>query len=166
MTINLPDDLFDVYHETMDLFMTNDNFSRPATLMYPPRTVDCNNCTTQWFAGVSKNVYAHGGPAPFTGGKCPVCGGNSKKQVVDTDSVRLRTIWTKKDWIKLAGINVPDAEAQIIGYASDLKNIKKAQKIKLMNHQKNVEFVFALSGEPFMHGFGRQKYFIAFVKRA
>lgn len=166
MTINLPSQLFDKYHEAMDLFLTNDNFSRSCTVYYPTIKEPCD-CNVNYLFGISENSYQHGGPAPFGGNICVHCGGNGFREKEVTDSLRLRILWSKREWIKPGGsIVVPDAEVQIIGYTKDMYKVLNAQYVLLINNQTSLESKFSLSGEPFFHGFGKSRYFIAFLKRA
>lgn len=165
MTINLPPKLFDAYHEAMDLFLTNDNFSRSCTVYYPPIKEACD-CNTNFMGGASSNVFQHGGPAPFGGSPCAYCGGSGFREKETTASVRLRILWSKKEWVKPGGnLAIADAEVQVIGYAADTSKILNAQFILLPSNQTALETKFTIAAEPFFHGFGKSRYFIAFLKR-
>jgi hypothetical protein len=160
MAFSIPSGIFSLYYEVVDEFIDNPYIGESCTLVFPPKLVSCANCTTVNFGGVSKNVYAHGGPMPFNTGVCPLCGGNSIKEEDVTDTINLRIYYRTKDWIKVVGINFPQADAQIIGYLSDLPKLKRALKIILLS-----SWTCTLSGEPFPHGFGKDRYFVGFLKR-
>lgn len=159
MAINIPQSVFDKYNEACDMFLTNDNFSRVCTLYYPPLKEECATCQAN-----NTNVFAHGGTAPFSFNSCSYCGGNGYKETEVTDTVRLRIYFQKKDWIKVAQLAIPDAEAQIIGFMSDLPKVKNANKIKLVSEENALNLFFQLASEPLPHGFGKTRYFIAYVK--
>ena len=170
MTLNVPQALFDKYYEAADFFIDNDNIGNSCTVVYPPKVVECDNCTTSMVGSSTSNVYKHGGPAPFNFGKCPVCGGNSLKQVESTDTVRLRIYWTKKDMARIAAytnvgsVKVPDAVVMAIGYMDDLPKIKQAAEIIVVKNDAST-FRFQLESEPYPHGFGKNRYFVIYLKR-
>ena len=160
--VTLPDSIWATYREFADFFI--DEFGSSCTLIYPPKRETCNNCTINPFGGGSTNVYRHGGPAPFQG-RCPICGGNGFRESENTDTITLRLYWRAKDWIKVANnINVPDADVQVIGYLSDLYKLKMSTEIRLINNDHG-RWNTVLAGEPFPHGFKKDRYFVAFLKR-
>jgi hypothetical protein len=162
--ITLPADFWIPYFEACDFFLDDRMIGKLCTLLYPPVKTECVNCTTTSFGGISTNVYKHGGPAPFYG-TCPVCGGNGFSEVESTDTIPLRIYWQKKNWIKFNNIVAPDAEVQVIGYTSDLTKLLRANEIMLISDQTFIEQRYQLEGEPFLHGFGKGRYFIAFLTR-
>jgi hypothetical protein len=166
MTISIPDAFWDKYYEACDFFLDNDHIGKSCTLVYPPKKTECSNCTFNNLGGTSTNVYRHGGPAPFNFGRCPMCGGNGYKETEVTAQINLRVYWRNRDWIKVANINVPDAEVQIIGYLADLQKVRQAIEIRLVDERTQGDWRMNLAGEPFPHGFGKNKYFIAHLKRA
>jgi hypothetical protein len=166
MTISIPAGLFDKYREEVDLMMTNDHFSRLCTLYFPPIRESCTTCNVALQGGNSTNVFQHGGPAPIGNTGCVYCGGNGYRETETTDTIRLRIFHSKKNWIKVADIVVPDAEVQVMGYSSDLPKFLRADSIQLVSEQKEFEQYYSLVGEPFFHGFGKNRYFVAFLKRA
>jgi hypothetical protein len=164
MAITLPSDIWERYYEAADFFI--DSLGEPCTVYYPPIKTECSNCVISFFNGISTNVYRHGGPAPFSFGVCPLCGGNNLAEVETTASLQLRIYWQKRDWIKVAEIIVvPDAEVQVIGYLTDLSKLRQANFIKLVTNQKQIETKYELAGEPFFWGFKKDRYFVAFLKK-
>lgn len=161
----IPSGIFNIYYQAVDELINNNFVGKSCTVYYPPITSNCANCTTSYFGGTSKNVYKHGGPAPFTLGNCPLCGGNGVKQVQNTDTLRLRVYWERRDWIKQGSYNIPDADVMVIGFTSDISKIIQMEEIELINEQSFVNGRYVLSGEPFTHGFGHNRYFVAYLKR-
>jgi len=162
MSINIPDSVFEKYKEVCDYFLTNNNFSRSCTLYYPPIRIPCaDHPFTQ-----DGNIYQHGGPAPIGGEPCVYCGGAGYKDKEVTDTIRLRIYWNKQKWIKAGGVNIADADVQVIGLISDLPKLIQADSVELVNEQKQLGGSYKLYSEPFYHGFGKDKYFVAFLKRA
>jgi hypothetical protein len=166
MTITIPDGFWDKYTEACDFFIDNDHIGRACTLVYPPKREDCINCVKP-VGSISTNIYRHGGPMPFNFGGCPLCGGNGYKEVEVTDSIRLRIYWSRADWIRIASsVVAEDAEVMIIGYMSDLPNLRKAAHIILAKDNSEAEYRATVTGKPVPWGFGRNRYFVAYLKGA
>lgn len=164
----IPSGIFQIYYDVCDEFLTNDYIGKSCTVYYPPLRQECSNCTTVSFGGISRNVYAHGGPAPFSDGNCPLCGGNGFKEVETTESIRLRIYWSKRDWtraLKISNINVPQADVMIIGFMTDVMKIKRMNFIQLVS-DLNISGNYRLIGEPFNWGFGKNRYFVSFLERS
>jgi len=162
MTINIPVGVFEAYEEVCNYFLANNNFSRSCTLYYPPIRIPCaDHPFTQ-----DGNIYQHGGPANIGAEPCVYCGGAGYKDKEVTDSIRLRIYWNKKQWIKVGGGVAADAEVQVIGLIADLPKLIQADSIELVSEQKQLAGSYKLHGEPFYHGFGKNKYFVAHLKRA
>lgn len=162
---NIPDSAWAKYRTIADFFIDNDNIGKQCKLIYPPKKTTCSNCVTNTIGSTSTNVWRHGGPAPFNFGNCPMCGGNGYQEDEVSDNIRLRIYWSSRDWKKVADIQIPDAQAMIIGYISDLPKVRKAITIELVSEQTHSVWATELAGEPFPHGFGKNRYFIGFVKR-
>lgn len=164
MTISIPDSFWDRYKEACDFFIDDDHIGRACTLVYPPKRESCANCIKP--VGMSTtNTYRDGGPMPFTFGGCPLCGGDGYKETEVTESIRLRIYWSRADWIRIAGsIVAEDAEVMIIGYMSDLPKVRKAIHIKLADDNNEADYRAAVVGKPMPWGFGRNRYFVAYLK--
>ena len=166
MTISVPQSLFDKYNEVCDWFLTNDNMSRLCTIVYPPKRTPCINCIKP--VGTSTtSVYRHGGPAPYVIGLCPLCGGSSYKEIEVTDTIRLRIYFEKSAWIKIGESTlIADAEVMVIGFLSDVPKLRRAVEILLVKDNREAEYRTVLLGKPYPHGFGKSRYFIAYLKGA
>lgn len=162
----IPSGIFNTYYNVVDELIDNNFIGKSCTIYYPPVSVSCDNCTTAHFGGISKNVYRSGGPAPFNRGSCPLCGGNGTKESETTATLRLRIYWSKKDWVKQGNIQVPEADVMIMGYSTDLSKILNMNYIKLINEQTLLDGNYTLEGTPFYHGFGHNRYFVAYLKQS
>ena len=165
MTI-IPSNIFQYYHTVVDELINNNFIGKVCTVFYPAVTSSCDNCTTAFFGGISKNVSKVGASLPFFNGQCPLCGGNGTKQLVTTDTLRLRVYWDKKDWIKQGNISIPNSDVMILGFSDDLPKILRMEEIQLVSEQNFITSKYSLSGEPFTHGFGHNRYFVAYLKRS
>lgn len=161
MTISIPQNLFDLYNSAMDTFLENDNFSRLCTIVYPSTRIPCGQCNVG-----SPNVYSHGGPALFGNENCTECGGRGYKESEVTDSIRLRIYWNKKNWILGGAGVIGSASVQVIGYISDLPKLIRADSVILVSENHESETTYRISGEPFYHGFGKNRYFVTYLERA
>lgn len=163
----IDDGLFDDYYDAVDELITNNFIGKACSIYYPPSRDVCPNCTVVKLASGSSNQYKTGGPVPFTHGICPYCGGVGYKETESSESIRLRVYWNKRDWAKVAPqIQVPEASVMTIGFLTDLTKCLQANYIILVTEQSGLEqYRFTLAGEPFPHGFGKDRYFIAYWKR-
>ena len=161
MTITVPDGLWDKYYEAGDFFI--EQFGRDCTVIYPPKRTQCINCVNP--IGMDHNVYRHGGPAPFSFGDCPLCGGSGYKESEATDIIRLRIYWSRSDWIRVAG-NIHDEESEIlvIGYMSDIEKVKQAIYIVLSHNNNESRYRSTIVGKPLPWGFNKNRYFSVFMK--
>lgn len=159
--INIPQGLFNKYNEAADCFI--EDLGRDCTIYYPPKRIACVNCVNP--VGMDHNVYKHGGPAPFSFGDCPLCGGSGYKESEVTATIRLRIYWSRSDWIRIVG-NIVDKEADImvIGYMSDVEKVKQATYILLASDNNESRYRATLVGQPLPWGFKRNRYFFALMK--
>jgi hypothetical protein len=164
MAIIIPKGLIDKYYEACDFFLNNDLIGRSCTIVYPPRRTSCANCTVRLIGSNSHNTYRNGGPAPFSFGSCPLCGGNGYKEVEVTDTIRLRIYWNRADWIKVGGISIDNANVMVIGSIIDVPKISRAIELHLATSQTEAKYRATLVGKPVPHGFGRNRYFVAYLK--
>lgn len=163
MVLTIPSGIFTKYFEVCDEFINNNFVGKQCTIVYPPLKVVCDhNLNPEGFT--TGNVYEHGGPAPFNFGICSMCGNSGYKEQSSTGTLRLRVYWSPKDWRKIAGsLVVPDAKAMVIGFSSDLAKFNQAVEIILIAEQSHVEMRMKRAGQPFLHGFGKSRYFIGFL---
>lgn len=159
MSFDIDNSVFEIYKEVADWMIDNTNIGKSFTITYPPIKVPCTNCSVP--AGLSQHsVGKFGGPTTHT---CEYCNGNNTIDQVVTTTIQLRIYWEQKSWIKVGNINFPDADAMVIGYLSDLGKLQNANEIVLSQDQNR--WSFRLSGKPFPHGFGKNRYFVAYFKQ-
>jgi hypothetical protein len=163
MTISVPDGLIDKYKEACNFFINNNIIGRVCTVVYPPKRTVCANCTIKPVGTTSTSVYRHGGPAPFTFGRCPLCNGNGYTETEYTDTIRLRIYWNRSEWIKVGGVNFDDADVMVIGFMSDMPKINQSIEILLAKDQTEAVYRSKIIGKPYPHGFGRDTYFMAYL---
>ena len=168
MTFSIPSGIIEVYKEVADEMINNDLIGATCTLVYPPKKEPCINCTVNTFGGSSSNVYRHGGPAPFNYGNCPMCGSSGFRETEVTGEIRLRVYWDKKAWKDIqVPIQVADGDVMTIGFLADMPKVLKAQEVILINKVSGFkQYRYILAGEPFPHGFVKDKYFMAIWRRA
>lgn len=162
MSISIPQQVFDTYNRYIDYMLENDNFSRICKLYYPPIKESCNSCVA--LGGISSNVYQDGNPAPFNFNSCELCGGKGFREKEVTSEIRLRIFWRPRDWIKVGNIAMPDARCQVIGNISDLKALMTCKFVIIASEEKGLNKDYKLAGKPFLHGFGKTRYFVAYLE--
>lgn len=164
--MHIPNDIFNLYYETVD-DMTTSNFGVPCTLNYPEQRVICTNCVFDSLNQVSSNVYNGTGPISFTSGLCPYCNGIGFTSSVVTESVYLRVYFDKKSFAKLSvPINIADGSVVTIGRMEDLPKILRCSSVVFnTNISGNIEYQYALTGEPILHGLRKSRFFIAIWHR-
>jgi len=164
MAINIPQVVFDKYFEFCNYLLESDNFSEVCTIYYPPIKETCSNCVN--LAGTTSNNYSHGGPAPFSfNNNCELCGGAGFREKEVTDTIRLRTYWSRKDWRKFGTIAIPEAACMVIGKVEDLPKLLQAKDIVLASDETTLQARYRLAGQPFFNGFGPNTYFIAYLQK-
>ena len=168
MTFSIPSGIIEVYKEVADEMINNDLIGATCTLVYPPKQEACINCTVNTFGGSSSNVFRHGGPSPFNWGKCPMCGGSGFKETEVTANIRLRVYWNQKSWKNInVPIQVADGDVMTIGFIADMPKVLQAQEIILIDKMSGFKkYKYMLAGEPFPHGFQKDKYFMAIWRRS
>jgi len=166
--VDIPQDVYDTYHSFADDFI-NKNFGVTCRCIYPAKPEFCDNCIFDPIGKKSSNRYKHGGPAPFSIGKCPVCGGTGYKPTVPTgDNIKMRVYYDAKDFIKIAGLEIPADAIQVEGFLADLTKFLQAELLEINKEQagRGINIRYQKLGPPVPHGLKRDRYFIAFLKQA
>lgn len=164
--MEIPQELFDLYYKTCDDFIDL-NFGVSCILFYGPNRDICPNCNYNPITKRSSNTYKSGGPIPFQDSICPYCDGVGFTEDEATETIKLRVYFTPKHWVKInMPLNINDSSIQIIGHIVDMPKIRNAKKIRVCAEQSGyMNFDYILAGEPVLHGFKRNKYFIAMLNR-
>lgn len=161
----IPSGIFNQYYEVVDELINNTHIGVNCELIYPPKRVACD---CQGFHGTPSSTYRFGGTAT-TFNNCLMCSNTGFKEVSQTESIRLRCYWSKKEWRTVApAIQIPDADVMIIGYMTDLDKIKNCDEIRMISNLKDTQQIwrFSLAAECFPWGFGKSRYFVGYLKRA
>lgn len=154
MTISIPTAVFDKYKEFVDCMIAE--FGVDCLLYYPPTkavsTVSAPDFLSKKAFRPSAQVAVH-----------------NVQTILETDvteSVRLRTYWTQKDFVKIADLQVPAGGMMTIGYLSDLHKVHKAIKIRV-NTANAVSVIgeFERASDPVPWGLGKDRYFVCTWKR-
>ncbi len=166
--VKIPASVFLKYKEVADDFIIN-NFGINCKLIYPPRRIPCVNCISgnSLIGSTSTNRYKHGGPQPFSFGNCPTCGGKGYKEDEQTDTIKLRVYFSVEEFTEVVdGLYTPNADAQVIGFIHDLPKFNRANEIICHSDLKNyTTWKFSRIREAVPHGFKKDRYFMAFLKR-
>ena len=159
-----------IFDDVNTQWIDSDEIGVKVTLVYPSTIEVCDNCQMTSY-GI---VYKTGGPAPFTLGDCPACGGAqcSKENEVIED-IRCRVYFGPANFAKFnfkkLGINIdqPTGDYLIISKISDIQKIKNANYALVYSDQKNTvgQIRIELSSEPIPYGFGKDKFFFSFWTR-
>lgn len=123
-------DILPIYNEAIDALLNATFVGREAKLYYETK----QRCTCE--------------------GICTQCDGTGNIYIIKT--TRLRVYSKSKVWSETGLIQFVDGRCQIIGYMSDVENIKRCSYLKIENKR------FTLSTEPLRHGFG-DRYFTAYI---
>lgn len=163
----VPQAVFDIYKTVVD-DMINSSFGVNCKLIYPAIKVSCGNCVYDTMNNRSSNIYNGTGPVPFTFGICPWCDGLGFKETPQTEIIKLRIYFARKNWIKVGPmINIPDGSLQALGFLSDLPKIKQAQQMEANSNQSGFgQMLYKLYGEPTPYGFRNDRYLVSIWQRA
>lgn len=166
MAFSIPNQIFTDYQEVVDELILNDNIGKNCQLSYPELRVDCPNCIYDSVQKKSSNRYQSGGPIPFSSGVCPYCRGVGIIATPQVEVIRLRVYWTKKDFRKLGAVDIPDGDVMVIGFMSDMAKLQKSTELLILSDSVAVlNRKFEVGVEVFPWGFGKNKYFVAHLKR-
>jgi|LULG01.1.fsa_nt_gb hypothetical protein len=167
MAITIPSGVFTKYNELGDAMISN--FGVMCNLVYPEKRAECTNCTLIGFGGRSTSIYKAGGPLAFTTGMvCPLCEGRGFKITENTEKIRLRVYWNRREWVDVGfEADVPDGLIQTIGYMTDMPKLKKAKNIIVHETIQGYGTMrFTREGSPYPHGFKQDRYAVTFWRRS
>jgi hypothetical protein len=128
-----------------------DQLGKDCKLVYPGRTIDCNNCGLDPATRKSNNIYTLGGPQPFRNGTiCPKCRGAGTVTTQATSIVKLLCQWNPRDFLILSpNVEVPYSVLETKGYIKDLPNVMQADRMIFeLPIQPFNAYSFVRNGEP------------------
>lgn len=121
-------------------------------LVYPPKSIPCENCLINPTTGKSIGRYRHGGPAPFKQGRCPLCQGEGRKSSEATEEITFGVNWDVKTFvfpIQNIDLRVPHGFVQTKGYLKDAPKVLKADHLVIqLPIAPYLRQKFKLEGEP------------------
>lgn len=162
---NLDSGFFANYFAVGDELIDNSYIGKSCTVYYPEKQIECPNClTVDVYGAGGSNMYRQGGPAPFSFGVCPLCGGKGFKAEVESANLKLRVYGDMRDWVKIGkAVEVPIGRVQVIGKMGDSVKLTRAEKILVFSDKTEfARLTYTLASKIMPHGFGG-KYFIAYL---
>lgn len=169
MSFSLNSSLLDKHQEICNYLL--DTFAyKNCRIIYPQKWNECPNCQLDIDTGQSTGIYKTGGPVTFTNYTiCPMCNGEGRFSVNESETIKLRVYFNKRDFIKIekgAGIVIDADTIQIIGYMADLPKLERAQELVVdTNVEGYKQYSFQPLSAPLPWGFRHNNYFVQFWKR-
>lgn len=158
--MNFPDDsVFAKYFEVADWFINSNFIGQECTVVYPPIKVACTNPQHEVVGLGNIGIAAFGGPTTYS---CEYCSNTLTIEQESTATIRLRLYWERKNWIKIGTVGFPDADCMVIGFMSDLAKFNNAKEIVFSKNE--IEWRMTSACKPFPHGFGKNRYFVGYLK--
>lgn len=139
-------------------------------LYYEPVISECSNCYYDEAFKGSNGIYRTGGPTPFSGVICPVCGGAGLQQTEQTELVTLLLNKAPSTYLKIGNISTlpfPNIDMQAKGFITDLAKIKRCKyMVAQISFEPHVQEKYILNGEPTdTSNIVQDKFFISNWKR-
>lgn len=158
MAINIPSTVFTKYQEFADGMISN--FGINCQLVYTEKVEEITESVPRVKQRRSLNIQNRNDPAAFARGS------KKYKTVENTEDIKLRVYWNRKDWVKIGEIDVPDGAIQTIGYLTDLPKVNKAKSLIVNTDVSGYErYDFVKTAEPFPYGLQQNRYFVCFWSR-
>lgn len=127
MAINIPDRIFNLFNEYVDLIQ------REIVLYYPEKRTECPNCYMSSIGGRSRSVsvYKPGGPIVFVDGQpCPYCGGQGFISSTVAETINARIYLEPEKWAKQMSIALP------VGSIMTISDMETATKIRQADYMR------------------------------
>ena len=162
----VPQLVFDTYKQAVDA-MIDFNFGVRCTIYYPEEPIKCINCNYDSLNNRSSNQYNGTGPIAFSNSICPYCNGDGVTKQSNTEDIMLRCYFSPKQWIKIpVSVNIADAALQTYGHIADLPKCRRALYLVANTDEGNfIDYRFQMFGEPSLHGFKKNQYFVCYWSR-
>lgn len=118
-------------------------FAKTCKLIYQPKIIDCDSCTTL-VSDVANSHWQHGGPLRIDQqGICQLCGGTGKKTQEVSENISMSVAWQPKDFIGgyfkgvAPGVVMPKGVIQTRARIEDLPKIQKCIEMHLQVEIEN-----------------------------
>jgi hypothetical protein len=158
MAISIPSTVFTKYKEFADAMIAD--FGVNCKLVYTEQVEEISEDVPRVKQRRSMNIQDRNDAAGFARGS------KKFKTVENTEDIKLRVYWNRKDWVKVGEIDIPDDAIQTIGYLSDFTSINKAKALIVNSDIDGYrEYRFIKASEPFPWGFKQDRYMVCFWTR-
>lgn len=158
MAISIPSTVFTKYKEFADAMIAD--FGVNCKLVYTEQVEEISEDVPRVKQRRSMNIQDRNDAAGFARGS------KKFKTVENTEDIKLRVYWNRKDWVKVGEIDIPDGAIQTIGYLSDFTSINKAKALIVNSDIDGYrEYRFIKAAEPFPWGFKQDSYMVCFWTR-
>jgi hypothetical protein len=158
MAISIPSTVFTKYKEFADAMIAD--FGVNCKLVYTEQVEEISEDVPRVKQRRSMNIQDRNDAAGFARGS------KKFKTVENTEDIKLRVYWNRKDWVKVGEIDIPDGAIQTIGYLSDFTSINKAKALIVNSDIDGYrEYRFIKASEPFPWGFKQDRYMVCFWTR-
>lgn len=157
--VSIPSGVFTKYNEFADAMIAD--FGVNCQLVYTEKIEEISESIPRPKQRRSLNVQDRNDSSGFSRGT------KKYKTVENTENIKLRVYWNKKDWIKIGDIDVPDGSIQTIGYLTDITKINKAKALIVNTDVDGYEeYRFEKTAESFPWGFKQNRYVVCFWSRS
>lgn len=159
MAITIPQAVFTKYAEFAEAMLATTGFGHLCELVYTDEIETITEAVPEIRQRKVMNLQKSSPDAGFKRGT------STFKTVEIKESITLRLYWDKKDFKKFGGVEIPSGSVMTIGAYADLPNVSRAKALLInTNRTGNVEWRFARSSEPVLHGLD-DNYFMCFWER-
>jgi hypothetical protein len=156
--VSIPEKAFTKYKEFVDEMITS--FGVSCDVVYTHQVEVISESVPTVKQRRSLNIQNRNEPAGFSRGT------STFKTVENTDTIKMRVYRSKKDFIKIGQIDVPDGAIQTISYLSDLPKLNRAVALITDTHLAGHEtYRYVKIGEPAPHGLQHSRYIVCLWKR-
>jgi hypothetical protein len=170
----LDDSIKSVITDALDDILANTadgGLGKTCLIVYPGRSVPCNNCVWDPIGNKSANRPVSGAPVPFSSGPCPVCGGQGRRTDQATEEITLKCNWEMKRFafpIPSIKLRAPYSLVEVKGYMVAVPKLLKMDYIVVnLPVAPYIRQKFRLASEPGdPSNIVQGRYFIALLERA
>ena len=151
------------FNDAIDAVLETVN--RPCKIYYPTiEYTTCTNCTGSNLGNRGPNPFINGGNHT---GNCPVCSGEKKIPVENSEEIDISIIWDYKKFKSLASaVQAADGEVQTVSNIDIVKKLKNADYIIFNTDiDSGNSHKFRRDGEPTPIGLGADRYILVDWKR-
>lgn len=120
-----------IVRDALDDLITE--FGKNCRLVYPPKSIDCQNCSIALVGSLQVNRWKTGGPSPFpNGAPCPICNGRGKIEQEVSEILELLCTYEPKGFLRpVEGVNIrlKNATLRTKCFLTDAPKLKRCDHI-------------------------------------